>query len=136
MAQRNVSEDGRNVQNVEITLTRDGFFPAVIVVEKGVETNWTIKNERSGEGETEELLAMLYSAVLPLAAGENTLYLYPEESFDVSTGDNAYFAYVKVVDDLENMDADEIRREVEAYQPYIYPSSAFEGVQTGGSCCY
>lgn len=135
IAQKTESSDGGEIQNVEITLTQDGFSPAVIVVENGVETNWTIKNERSGEGETEELLAVLYATTLPLAAGDNTLYLYPVESFDVSTGDNAFYAYVKVVDDLDAIDADAIRREVEEYETYVYPSSAFEGVQSGASCC-
>lgn len=133
IAEKTVEEDGNAGQTVEITLTQDGFSPAVIVVEKGVDTSWIIQNELA---ESQELLAVLYSTTLPLASGENTLYLYPVESFDVSTGDSAFYAYVKVVDDLENIDEDAIRREVEEYEPYVYPSSVFEGVTTGGSCCY
>lgn len=133
VAQKAESEDGAEIQSVEITLTQDGFSPAVVVVENGVQTNWLIRNERSAD---EELLAALYSTTLPLDEGENMLYLYPVESFDVSTGDGEFFAYVKVVDDLQAIDADAIRSEVEAYELYVYPSSAFEGVQTGGSCCY
>lgn len=133
VAQKAESTDGSEVQNVEITLTQDGFSPAVVVVENGVQTNWLIRNER---GTDEELLASLYSTTIPLDEGENLLYLYPVESFEISTGDGEFFAYVKVVDDLQAIDADAIRSEVEDYALYVYPSSAFESVQTGGSCCY
>lgn len=118
---------------MEITLTQDGFSPAVVVVENGVQTNWLIRNER---GTDEELLASLYSTTLPLDEGENLLYLYPVESFEIFTGDGEFFAYVKVVDDLQAIDADAVRSEVEDYGLYVYPFSAFESVQTGGSCCY
>lgn len=136
IAQKTVSEDGSALQSVEIALTQEGFSPAVVVVEKGVETNWIIQNELSGQGESQELLAMLYSTTLSLTPGENALYLYPAESFDVSTGDCSFYAYVKVVDDLENIEEDAIRREVEEYETYVYPASAFEGASAGGSCCY
>lgn len=136
VAQKMTAEDGSQVQNVEIALTQEGFSPAVIVVERGIETSWTIQNELADGAEGTELLAALYSTTLPLAEGENVLYLYPAESFDVSTGDSAFYAYVKVVDDLESMNEEEIRKEVEEYVPYVYPSSAFEGTQAGGSCCY
>lgn len=136
IARKTIAEDGSAMQSVEIALTQDGFLPAVIVVEKGVETNWIIQNGLSGPGESQELLAMLYSTTLSLTSGENALSLYPVESFDVSTGDFAFYAYVKVVDDLENVDEDAIRREVEEYETYVYPSSAFEGAAAGGSCCY
>lgn len=136
VAKKTLSADESSVQQVEIALTEDGFSPAVVVVEKGVETEWTIRNERSAPGEREELLAVLYSTTLPLESGENSLYLYPSESFDVSTGDSAFYAYIKVVDDLESFDADAVRKEAEEHEPYVYPASAFEGVQAGGSCCY
>ena len=65
--------------------------------------------------------------------GDNLLSLYPSESFDVSTGDNRFYCYVKVVEDLSVVDESTVREEVDAYEPLIYPSEAFES--PGMSCC-
>ena len=59
--------------------------------------------------------------------------LYPSESFDVSTGDNRFYCYVKVVDDLKEIDEAEIRDEAENYEPMIYPAEIFE--RPAASCC-
>ena len=59
--------------------------------------------------------------------------LYPSESFDVSTGDNRFYCYVKVVDDLSVVDESTVRKEVDAYEPLIYPSEVFES--SGMACC-
>lgn len=126
-----VDEDGSPVQEVSITLTEDGFAPAVVVVQAGLPVLWTIDNRLPGTS----LLAPAYSTVLNLAEGENALYLYAAETFDVSTGDNRFYAYIKVVDDLEQADTAAIQAEVDAYKTYIYPASFFESAAAGASCC-
>lgn len=125
--------DGRGapVQEVRIALTGEGFSPAVVVVQAGLPVLWTIENE----GGAASLLAPAYASILDLAPGENPLYLYPTDSFDVSTGDSRFFAYVKVVEDLARLDPDAVRAEVRAYTPTIYPPSFFESGAAGGSCC-
>lgn len=77
--------------------------------------------------------APYYSTKLSLVAGENPLSLYPTESFDVSTEDNRFYCYVKVVDDLAAVDEAAIREEVAAFDPLIYPAAVFESA--GMSCC-
>lgn len=114
-------------------LTEEGFYPAVIVLQSGIQTIWNI--ELSGPENEAELLAPLYATALDLVQGENELYLFPSESFDVSTGDHRFYAYVKVVEDLNRIDEAAIQKEVDEYETYIYPDSIFYGSQTGASCC-
>lgn len=88
--------------------------------------SWTINNTLSDAQEGTELLAPDYATKLTLGPGENLLALYPQESFAVSTGDAKFFAYVKVVDDLSQVDEEAIRQEVDGFQTLIYPDSVFE----------
>lgn len=134
IAQTAEAENGNAVQKVSMELTERGFEPAVIVVEADRQVLWDISVSRTGQEET-TLLVPVYSSALSLAEGENELYLYPTESFDISTGDHKYYAYVKVVEDIGQIDEEAIKKEVEEYKTWIYPASTFEIPQTGGSCC-
>lgn len=125
--------EGNQYQEVSMKLTEEGFYPAVIVLQSGIQTIWNI--ELSGPENEAELLAPLYATALDLVQGENELYLFPSESFDVSTGDHRFYAYVKVVEDLNRIDEAAIQKEVDEYETYIYPDSIFYGSQTGASCC-
>lgn len=128
-------DDGNVYQEVSIELTDEGFAPAVVVVQSDVQAVWNIHVSLSDAESGMTLLAPVYATVLDLTQGENTLYLYPSESFDVSTGDNRFYAYVKVVEDIDQIDMDAIRKEVDEYETYIYPASMYESAATGGSCC-
>lgn len=126
-------EYGSDIQEVSIELTDEGFTPAVIVVQRELPVHWHIDNSMTDAELGTELLAPCYSTQLLLGPGENLLSLYPSESFDVSTGDNRFYCYVKVVEDLSAVDEAAIREEVSAYEPLIYPPEVFES--TGMSCC-
>lgn len=132
VAKKETDANGQPVQNVTIQLTREGFSPAVVVVESGTAVNWTIVSELDTE---DTLLAPYYSSKLPLTAGENPLYLYPTESFEVSTGSHEFYAYVKVVDDIGQIDEKEIQDEADAFETIIYPEAIFESSAAGASCC-
>ncbi|WP_432629207.1 urease accessory protein UreH domain-containing protein [Brotaphodocola sp.] len=135
VARRTKDETGQDIQEVAINLTKNGFSPAVIVVESDVPVKWKITNTLS-EKETKEekqLLVPNYSTKLDLFSGENLFYLYPQESFEVSTEDHQFYAYVKVVGDLSQIDEEAIRREVQEFDPLIYPEAVFESA--GMSCC-
>ena len=80
-----------------------------------------------------DLLAPYYSTKLTLQPGKNSLSLYPVESFDVSTGDNRYYCYIKVVDDITEINEEEIRKEAASFETLIYPAEIFES--SGRSCC-
>ena len=133
IASPTTDEYGDEVQEVSIKLTDEGFSPAVIVVQRDLPVYWNIENNLTDAENGTDLLAPYYSTQLTLGAGENLLSLYPSESFDVSTGDNRFYCYVKVVDDLSAVDEAAIREEVNGYEPLIYPPEIFES--SGMSCC-
>ena len=126
-------ENGREIQEVSIALTDRGFSPSVIVVQRDLMVYWNIENSRTDAGTGTELLVPRYSTQLLLGTGLNQLSLYPTESFDVSTGDNCFYSYVKVVDDLAAIDEAAIRDEVAAFETLIYPAETFGNA--GRSCC-
>lgn len=126
-------ENGNTYQEVTIQLTDEGFAPAVVVLQSNIITIWNIDNQMEDAGNSVELLAPYYSTKLSLQEGVNQLNLYPGESFDVSTGDNRFYCYVKVVDDLETVDEEAVREEADSFETLIYPATVFESA--GMSCC-
>jgi plastocyanin domain-containing protein len=121
------------IQRVSITLTDEGYSPAILVVEAGTDVEWTIHNEAT-DTKNFTMRVPLYSTILDLITGENQLYLFPTEDYAFSNGDNTFYGYVKVVDDLNAVDMDTIRSEVAAYQTLIYPEERFAGVNGSASC--
>ena len=130
VATRGKDRDGNDMQTVEITLTEEGFSPAIVVVERGTYVEWKIRNQAS---DTAELMIPLYSTSFPLDQEENSFPFFPDGSFDFSTGDNAFYGYVKVVDDLDVVNIDAIKAEVAAYMPSASSQDGFTG--GGGGCC-
>jgi hypothetical protein len=126
-----ISEDGFEYQTVTIELTDDGFSPAVVIMQAGLDTEWIIQNT-SSPGANNTLLMPLYGAELDLQSGENPLPLYPTESFEFSNGDNKFYGYVKVVDDLGSIDIEAIQAEAAGFQTMIYPPDTFGAVS---GCC-
>lgn len=133
VAQLSKNENGEDIQEVSIDLTENGFSPAVIVVKSDIAVTWNINNTLADDEKEMQLLAPAYSTILELTAGENILYLYPQDSFEVSTGDNRFYAYLKVVDDVNEIDEVAIRQEVDAFETLIYPDVVFES--SGMGCC-
>ena len=129
MAIADQNEDG--TQLVEINYTNDGFSPAVVVVQKGVETSWNI-NAIDIDSSKSTLIFPIYGAILDVEDGENPINFIPEQDFSFSSSDNTIYGYVKVVDDISNIDEAAIKREVEAYKP-SEDASLYEN--SGGSCC-
>ncbi|GAB6392669.1 MAG: sulfite exporter TauE/SafE family protein [Treponematales bacterium] len=126
--------NGNKIQRVSLTLTDEGFRPAVAVVERGVPTEWVIDN-RSIEDGSAELRVPLYTTILPLTKQAlNPLYLQPESDFDFSTGDSIFFGYMKVVDDISDIDRESIQKEVAAFETQVYSDEYFE-TGAGGGCC-
>lgn len=133
IASLTADNSGNVLQEVSVALTDEGFSPAVIVVQSNVTAAWYIDNRMTAAGDGITLLAPYYSTQLLLGEGENQLILYPLESFDVSTGDNRFYCYVKVVDDISEVNEAAVREEAAAYVPMIYPAEVFES--PGMSCC-
>ncbi|GHV79499.1 heavy metal-associated domain-containing protein [Spirochaetia bacterium] len=121
-------------QVVRINLRDSGFEPAVLVVQRGIPTNWIINNDSLDEGNY-RLIVPAYLALLDMEAGDNGIEFVPDESFDFSTGDNVYYGYVKVVDDINNIDINAVKGEVDAFETQVYPEAYFEAQANQGGCC-
>jgi hypothetical protein len=61
--------------------------------------------------------------------GDNAIQLMPENDFDFSTADNVFYGYVKVVDDITNIDEKAIKAEIADYETLIYPEAWFESAE-------
>lgn len=133
VAEDATDEYGNTIQRITMELTDEGFKPAAAVVKSGVDVEWNIIDSTSDSTYGTELLVPDFATQLPLEKGENNLYFTPAGSFDFSTGDNAFYGYIKVVDDLNNIDMDGIKKEISSFKTMIWPEDTFQGA--GGSCC-
>jgi hypothetical protein len=134
IAERATDKNGNAIQKVSIDLSEQGFGPAIVVVELNLDAEWHIFNSLPTVGTSTEVLIAAYNTRIPLLEGDNTLYFSPLGSFDFSTGNNAFYGYVKVVDSLNDVDVEAIRAQVAAFEPLIYPPEFFAG-GAGDSCC-
>ena len=123
-------EDKSSAQQVKITLTDEGFSPAIVVVQSGIPVEWVIDNQ-SEKDENTTMIVPVYNLKGTLQKGENSLGLNPTEDFDFSNGDNTAYGYVKVVDDINNFDEEAVKKEVSEFETLIYPPSWFQSA----SCC-
>jgi len=113
-----------DIQYVEMKVNDYGFSPAVFVLQKGVKTIWTINGEQLNSCNN-PLRITDYDTVIKLQDGENPLEFVPEEDFAFSCWMGMLNGYVKIVDDINNVDFEEVKKEVAAY-------AAPEGF---GGCC-
>jgi sulfite exporter TauE/SafE/plastocyanin domain-containing protein len=120
-----VAELSDTIQEVRITLTDDGFDPAIVVLQAGIPATWTINNTSPDEGSA-SLLFPAYVTELPVELGDNRIYLIPSADFDFSTADSIFYGYVKVVADLGSADIGAIQGEVADYETLIWPPEYFE----------
>jgi plastocyanin domain-containing protein len=126
---------GSRYQTITINLNDDGMEPAIIVLQRDVPTVWTINNNSLDPGNN-RLIFPAYYTQLDMEQGDNVIQLMPANDFDFSTGDNVFYGYVKVVDDLSNVDTEAVKTEVENFETRIYPDAWFEAsASVGGGCC-
>ncbi|MBM7583121.1 sulfite exporter TauE/SafE/copper chaperone CopZ [Caldicoprobacter guelmensis] len=113
-----------DVQYVSIDVDDYGFSPAVIVVQKGIKTIWTINGKQLNTCNN-VLVFPAYDAQIALREGKNEVQFVPEGDFTFSCWMGMLNGYVKVVDDINNIDIDAIKEEVERYRP----------ARGAGGCC-
>jgi sulfite exporter TauE/SafE/copper chaperone CopZ len=116
--------EAQGFQTVTIELSDDGIVPAVVVLERYVPAAWIINNDSLDPGNAALLFPAYYQQV-PMRQGENVINIMPQADFDFSTADNVFYGYVKVVDDLENIDMDALRTEIAEWETQIYPEEYF-----------
>jgi len=119
-----IGEIKDGVQYVSMDVNDYGFSPAVIVIQKGIETIWTINGEQLNTCNN-MLIFPAYNAQVPLKQGENELEFIPESDFTFSCWMGMLNGYVKVVDDINDIDMDAIKKEIERYRP----------ARGAGGCC-
>jgi sulfite exporter TauE/SafE len=120
-------------QTVRVKLRDEGIDPAVIVVQRGIRTTWIVNNDSLDPGNS-RLVFPAYNTLIDIKQGDNIIQLIPEDDFEYSTADNVFYGYVKIVDDLDNLDIEAIKAEVSEFETLIYPGDWF-GDGTPGGCC-
>lgn len=115
-----IAEVTNDRQTVELTFDENGFSSAVIVVQKDLETVWAINGKNVDTLPNNILVFPYYGAQLEVYEGENPIRLYPDGDFDFCTSDTNLYGYVKVVDDINNIDEEAIKKEVSEYRPTDY----------------
>jgi hypothetical protein len=122
-------------QTVTVNLRDDGIDPGIIVFQRDLPALVIINNDSLDPGNSRLIFPAYYTQV-DIEQGDNVLQLLPTEDFDFSTGDNVFYVYVKVVDDLNEVDSaviEAIRTEAGDFETLIYPDAWFEEAQ--GGCC-
>ena len=118
-------EDGGRYQSVEINLSGGGFEPAIIAVKRGIRVIWTVNINSFNLG-SGSLVFPAYYARIETEQGPNTIRFLPETDFDFSTGDNVFYGYVKVTDDIRRIDMEAVKADVEKHETLIYPQAYFD----------
>jgi sulfite exporter TauE/SafE/copper chaperone CopZ/plastocyanin domain-containing protein len=126
-------EDGA-WQTLTTRLRDDGIDPAILVVRRGIPVAWTISNDSPDPGNSRLVFPACYTRV-DMKQGDNIIRLLPVEDFDFSTADNVFYGYVKVVDDLSDVDIEAVKAEVSEHETLIYPDACFEAAARDGGCC-
>lgn len=103
------------VQIVNVTVGENGFDPAVIVMEKGLETQWLINGEVLNEQNYRLSFPVYGNRGIELTEGMNALSIIPEIDFVYFSWKKDFGGYVKVVDDITEVDVDNIKADVRAY---------------------
>jgi uncharacterized protein len=113
-------------QTAEVTVSDNGYTPAVIVLQKGVKAKIRFKVGRLS-GCNSIVSFPEYQGSLSLAKGQlETPYLEVTQDFGFQCGMGMLHGYVRVVDDISRVDLNAVRKTVAAYQPSSSGSS---------SCC-
>ncbi|MDR0538901.1 MAG: sulfite exporter TauE/SafE family protein [Spirochaetaceae bacterium] len=130
-----LAEIAGQFQAITVNLRDDGIDPAIIVLQRNIPAVWTINNNSLDSGNS-RLVFPAYYTQLDMKQGDNVIQLMPTETFDFSTGDNVFYGFVKVVDDLGAVDIEAIKAEAGNFETQIYPDTYFEAAASaGGGCC-
>ena len=112
-------------QSIEVAIYAENMSPSVIIAKKGIELRIIIKNAAGVAPQNSSLLFPIYRARADLEIGENEIRLFPTESFEFSNGDSSVFAYVKIVEDVERVDIEAIKKEAALFETVVYPENFY-----------
>lgn len=120
-----VGEIRDGIQYVEIDVNDREYSPAVVVLQENVQTVWKINGKQLNDHNS-QIVIPVYRVVIDIAAGENEIGFVPEFDFDFQCPQGLMAGYVKVVEDIRNVDIPAIQAELKGYRP--------APVSTGASC--
>ena len=116
-------KDGQ--QEVTVTVNNQGYSPAVVVLQKGVKAKIKFNTEQiSGCNGT--IVFPELQGKLDLNSQKETPLITPEQDFTFQCGMGMLHGYVKVVDDINKVNLNAIKKEIQNYKP---------AVPSGGGCC-
>jgi sulfite exporter TauE/SafE/copper chaperone CopZ/plastocyanin domain-containing protein len=125
-----LAEIAGTYQTIKTNLRDEGLEPAIIVVQNRLPAAWVINNDSLDPGNS-RLIFPAYYTQIDMKQGDNTITFMPAADFDYSTGDNIFYGYVKVVEDINNVDIEMIKAEVSEYETLIYPEAYFDRASGG-----
>lgn len=113
------------IQEVTITVNDEGYSPAVVILQRGIKAKIKFNPEKLNS--CNYVVAFPeYQGQLDLGQGQTeTPALDVNRDFIFQCWMGMLNGYVKVVDDINNIDMNAVKREVEAYRP----------AGGGGGCC-
>ncbi|MGL1893261.1 MAG: sulfite exporter TauE/SafE family protein [Spirochaetaceae bacterium] len=103
------------IQIATVNITGDGFEPGVIVLQKDIPTTWLINGTQLDEKNYRLLFPAYNNRGIELTEGENVIEIMPQLDFQYYSWRQDFGGYVKVVDDLTNINLDEIKKDVEIF---------------------
>lgn len=115
-----------NQQEVTITVNDYGYTPAVVVLQKGVKAKIKFNTQKLNSCNNVVAFPELQGEI-NLQSKKETPWLTPGRDFTFQCGMGMLHGYVKVVDDINKVNIDDIKNEVKNYRP----ASGF----TGEGCC-
>lgn len=111
-----VAQEIEGVEQATVTVNEYGYSPAVIVVEKGKE--FVINFVPEGINGCNEIVYFpAYGGGIDLLQNTSTPELLAEEDFSFECAMSMLHGYVKVVEDLDNVDMNEVKAAVESFTP-------------------
>lgn len=109
-------EDGQQI--ITVTVDNNGYTPAAFVVQKGVKIKVKF-DARTLDSCDSVVVFPEYNGQLDLTQQEQreTPWLTAEQDFTFQCGMNMLHGYIKVVDDINNINIDDIKAEIRDYTP-------------------
>lgn len=124
-----IAQITNDTQEVSIDVSDEGYSPAVVILQKNVKAKIRF-NPIKLNSCNNVVVFPEYQGQLNLQNGEmETPYITPDSDFTFQCWMGMLHGYVKVVDDINNINIDEIKKEVESYATQEISSGS------GGGCC-